>query len=155
MTTLTEAIASLPAVEVMYDFTAGNSCELTVHKGQLLRVVTRDTANWWTLHDGVTSGKVPSTYVKVLHADAAPAESASASDDDDSWANAMVAAAETREQTSTDAPAAPSRVTSEPAVDSDDEWANQVIAANTAASVFSEDDSFARHLVSTGSRQGS
>ena len=60
-------IDSLRSAKAIYSFTARNEKELTVKKGEILKVIslTPDN-NWWEGIIGDKSGFIPSTYIMLL-----------------------------------------------------------------------------------------
>lgn len=52
--------------EVLYDFTADGEDEMTVHEGDTLLVLERDTDEWWKCRNGDgQEGVVPANYLEV------------------------------------------------------------------------------------------
>ena len=51
---------------VLYDFTADGDDEMTVHEGEILYVLERDTDEWWKCRNAQgDEGVVPANYLEV------------------------------------------------------------------------------------------
>ena len=51
---------------VLYDFTADGDDEMSVHEGETLLVLERDTDEWWKCRNGQgDEGVVPANYLEV------------------------------------------------------------------------------------------
>ncbi|KAJ8601433.1 hypothetical protein CTAYLR_005918 [Chrysophaeum taylorii] len=60
-------------VECEFDFTAGNEHELSFSRGERLRVMSRETPNWWKARNAAgATGMVPRNYLTIV--EAAPQE---------------------------------------------------------------------------------
>eukprot|EP00730_Choanoeca_flexa_P006110 TRINITY_DN12085_c4_g1_i2.p1 TRINITY_DN12085_c4_g1~~TRINITY_DN12085_c4_g1_i2.p1 ORF type:complete len:2147 (+),score=711.68 TRINITY_DN12085_c4_g1_i2:659-6442(+) len=62
----TDLVSEEPMVKVRFDYTARRTKELTVAKGEVLRLVAEKDENWWKVARGDAVGYVPAKYVKKL-----------------------------------------------------------------------------------------
>lgn len=50
--------------EVMYDYDANETDELSIKQMEMLVIIERDNTDWWKARKGKRIGYVPTTYIK-------------------------------------------------------------------------------------------
>ena len=137
-----EEIGPLLEAVAIADFVgSGAEGTLSFEKGDLLRVVTRDSADSFIATNGSRRGRVPASHVRVVAPlpPFAAAQPVSPGPPD-----------------SVPPPPAASSPNAAPAPElagtltDEDGWADRIVAANAAGSMFGDDDDIARRLLASG-----